>query len=261
MTVGGDIATPAKAAASAKVTGRASPIRPFEAMRALAHLANDPEDTHQVFRIEAALRGHSGLRLFERFVRTPVGAAVLVDRRKLLEPLEDQAALARLPDGSLGRAYLAFVQAENLSAGGLMQASVEEDLGLGADGQLLRDRLRDMHDLTHVITGYGRDVLGELCLLAFMYRQTGNRGSLVVVILSVVGFLRSGGARKAAGADLVGRKVVKKAGAALVEAFFNGRKGAWLPGLDWEALLAEDLQDLRRRLRIPTPAAYLALQA
>ena len=30
------------------------------------------------------------------------------------------------------------------------------------------DRLRDIHDLQHVMTGYGRDTLGELCLLSFM---------------------------------------------------------------------------------------------
>jgi ubiquinone biosynthesis protein COQ4 len=261
MTAQGEVAAPAEVPASAKVTARPNRIRPFEAVRALARLSRDPEDTRQVFIAMAALRGNSGLRFFQRFVRTPVGAAVLVDRRKLMDPLDDQAALARLPDGSLGRAYLAFMQQENLSAAGLMQVSEDEDLGLGADGRLVRDRERDMHDLTHVVTGYGRDLLGEICLQAFMYRQTGNRGSLVIVIASVVGFLGSGRARKAAGADLVARGVVKKAGKAMVEAFFNGRKGAWLPGLDWESLLVEDLQDLRRRLGVPAPATYLALQA
>ncbi len=37
-------------------------------------------------------------------------------------------------------------------------------------------RLRDMHDLWHVVTGYGRDSFGEACLLAFSYAQTRNRG-------------------------------------------------------------------------------------
>ena len=33
-----------------------------------------------------------------------------------------------------------------------------------------------MHDLWHVTTGYGRDALGELSLLAFTYAQEQNRG-------------------------------------------------------------------------------------
>jgi len=255
MTAQGDVT-------AASATGRGSnPIRPMEAIRALVALSKDPQDTRQVFRAEAALRGNTGKRLFKRFVRTPVGAAVLADRRRLMDPLDDHAALARLPEGSLGRAYLAFMQEENLSAAGLVMVSEDEDLGLGADGRLVRDRIRDMHDLNHVIAGYGRDPLGELCLITFMYRQTGNRGYIVIAILAVFAFLKSGGARKSTGADLVERKVVKKAGWALVEAFMNGAKGAWLPGLDWESLLAEDLAGLRRRLGVAPPVTYLALQA
>jgi hypothetical protein len=32
-------------------------------------------------------------------------------------------------------------------------------------------RLRDTHDLMHVLSGYGRDALGEQCVLAFTYGQ------------------------------------------------------------------------------------------
>ena len=33
------------------------------------------------------------------------------------------------------------------------------------------NRQRDIHDLLHVLTGYGRDALGEQCVLAFTYSQ------------------------------------------------------------------------------------------
>ena len=39
------------------------------------------------------------------------------------------------------------------------------------DERWMGERLRDIHDLFHVITGYGRDALGELCLLAFTNAQ------------------------------------------------------------------------------------------
>ena len=33
-------------------------------------------------------------------------------------------------------------------------------------------RNRDTHDLLHVLTGYGRDAVGEQCVLAFTYGQS-----------------------------------------------------------------------------------------
>ena len=45
------------------------------------------------------------------------------------------------------------------------------------------ERQRDAHDLWHVSTGYGRDPLGELCLLAVTWRQLGNPGILLMSII------------------------------------------------------------------------------
>jgi len=47
-----------------------------------------------------------------------------------------------------------------------------------------------MHDLWHVATGYGRDLVGEASLLAFSYAQTRNRG--VGLIVAVAGLRASG---------------------------------------------------------------------
>jgi ubiquinone biosynthesis protein COQ4 len=221
-------------------------LRPFEALRAVSRLLRDPEDTRQVFTVIAALRGRTGERLFKRFAKSPTGAAVLAEHRRLLDRLEDEDALARLPEASLGRTYLDFMRAQNLSADGLVMASEGFDAdNPDPDTRLFRDRLRDMHDLNHVLTGYGRDPLGELCLLAFMYSQTGNRGGALIALMGMGKFPKGPTGRAA-------RR-------ALFEGFRNGRKAPWMPGLDWEALLAEDLSGLRRRLGVPSPAAYRAL--
>src|SRR3546814_18661604 len=45
---------------------------------------------------------------------------------------------------------------------------------------LYGDRLRDTHDLFHILTGYGRDALGEQCVLAFSYSQTPSWGTLFI---------------------------------------------------------------------------------
>ena len=66
--------------------------------------------------------------------------------------------------------------AEASEAGGL------EDLG-DPDVSLYRRRLRDSHDLFHDVAGYGRDALGELCVLSFGTAQFYNHG--IAFILGV----------------------------------------------------------------------------
>jgi ubiquinone biosynthesis protein COQ4 len=49
-----------------------------------------------------------------------------------------------------------------------------------------------------------------------------------------------------------GPKVVK----AIWEGFRNGRRAAWLPGEDYDRLLAQPFAEARARLNITMPAAY-----
>ncbi len=221
-------------------------MQPLVAARALKTLIRDPEDTAQVFAIIRAMSGSSLERGFERFIRLPLGRQVIEERRSLLDTLSDREALRALPPGSLGRAYLKFVESEQLTADGLVAAS---DGDAGQDNewqQRFGERLRDMHDLWHTLTGYGRDELGELCLLAFTYAQNRNRGIGLIVLIGAL-------------------KMSKHLGVGVFRAalrgYRDGRQSAWLPGEDWEALLAEPLDDLRRRLNIAEPVPYEALRA
>ena len=73
----------------------------------------------------------------------------------------------RLLAGTLGRAYYDFMASENLSAEGLVKAST---IPQSTDDSIwFRERNREMHDLLHIVSGYGRklsieqtgDCLGE----------------------------------------------------------------------------------------------------
>jgi ubiquinone biosynthesis protein COQ4 len=214
-----------------------SRLRPLEAIRA-TRILMATGDTRQVFVILRAMRGGSGRRNFRRFARSPVGKAILVERRDLLAVLTDHEGLSQLPEGSLGRAYLDFMKFENLSAQGLVDAS--KDWGndqVTADVQFFRARMRELHDVTHSVTGYGRDPLGELCLLAFMFRHQGNLGMLMIVALAW--HRLSASARKAVG-----------------EAWRNGKRAKWFPAQDWERLLINPLEEVRRQLRVGSPELY-----
>src|SRR6201996_250290 len=217
-------------------------LRPLEAVKAVRRLMANPDDTRQVFLILRAMRGRSGIRLFQRFQKSEMGARILGEHRSLFATLSDRAALAALPEGSLGRDYERFMAAENLSPEGLVAPSqAYRDDVVTADVALFRDRMRDMHDLTHTLTGYGRDPLGELCLLAFMYSHTGNLG---MALIALMGFARleSRTARRA-----------------VIEAWRHGRKAHWFADMDWEAMLSEQLNGLRRRFAIAEPKAYRAV--
>jgi ubiquinone biosynthesis protein COQ4 len=218
-------------------------LRPLQAVKAVRRLLANPDATEEVFAILKAMRGRSGIRLFERFRKSPMGARILIEHRSLFATLSDSEKLAALPEGSLGRCYQRFMAAENLSPQGLVAPSqIWDEEPLSPEARLFRERMRDMHDLTHALTGYGRDPLGELCLLAFTFSHTGNPGMGLIVLM---GFLKVKAWRL--------RRAV-------LEAIRHGYQArCWFPEMDWESLLSQPLLDLRRRFGISEPKAYRAV--
>ncbi|HWA62409.1 MAG TPA: Coq4 family protein [Caulobacteraceae bacterium] len=222
----------------------------LRAFGALRRLFRDKEDTSQVFEIMRALNGDSAAKGYEQLLRHPGGGRIAYDRTELAARLMDDAWLDSFAPGTVGAAYRDFVRGENLSAEGLADESRK---GL-ADGQAdIRHpyawygrRIRDTHDIWHILTGYGRDGLGELCLVAFSYPQTKSLGW---AFIAWGGFLRAKGE--------AGRPYRK----AVLEGFRRGKAAAWLPGEDYEALLNEPLEAARRRLGLTPPVAYQAIPA
>jgi ubiquinone biosynthesis protein COQ4 len=218
-------------------------IHPIAAFRAMRALMRNREDTRQVFVLNEALRGKTTLRQFARFRRTEIGRAVLAERRQLLTPLADRAALAALPAGTLGRGYYEFMASEDLSAEGLVEASnFRETLPTGDELTLFRERNREMHDLLHIVAGYGRDPLGEACLVAFSFAQTGLKGFAVIATIAAFRIARR----------LRGRPVLR----AVYEAYWQGRRAAWLIGADWENLLSQPVDSIRAQFRVSAPSYY-----
>jgi ubiquinone biosynthesis protein COQ4 len=208
---------------------------------------SDGENTQQVFLLIEALRGKTTLRQFARFRQTESGRAVLGENRRLLDRLNDRATLAVLPAGSLGRGYYDFMAAEDLSAEGLVEMSKITRSPASDDVTLFRERNREMHDLLHVVTGYGRDPLGEACLVAFSYAQTGLKGFAVIAIYAARKIARS--------------RPDQPVRRAVFEGYRHGRSAGWLPGADWEALLAQPVEAIRAQFAVKQPTYYRAILA
>ena len=222
-------------------------MQPIVAIKALRRLIADPEQTHEVFIIVRALSGPALRDGFLQFAGTQTGRDILREKRSLLKTLQDREALASLAPNSLGRQYLSWVQAENLDADGLVEASDQGEFeNMEPDMRLFGERQRDQHDLWHTLTRYGRDELGEACLLAFTYAQTKNRGVGAICV---------------AGALKLSRHYGSGTFRAMSRAYKDGRKAAWLPGQDWEALLARPIDEVRQTLRIDPPQRYFDLRS
>mgnify|MGYP001817801230 FL=1 len=111
-------------------------MQPLKAARAMRELFADPDDTQQVFEIIEAMQGPALLRMHRRLRVSKVGRRLLTEQPDLVPLLKDRDALRALPTGSLGRAYLDFVESEGITADGLVAASDVKRRG-DAEGELL----------------------------------------------------------------------------------------------------------------------------
>lgn len=220
---------------------RATPKNdPIAALRALRVLYGDPDALPKVFEVIESLPGRAPARMLARARSSPDGRALLEEKPDLRARLSDRAALLALPAGSLGRAYLELTEREGISADGIVQANEAARHGevpdVDPDLLWLGDRMRDTHDLWHVVTGYGTDVLGEVALLAFSFAQTRHVGVALVCSLALARGLPATGLMR--------------------RAFRDGADAAWLPAVRWESLLALPLADVRARLEVRPAPAY-----
>lgn len=224
---------------------RSIQFAPRRAFRAARTLAADPDALSEVFTLIEALSLDTAARIHRRLQKSASGRRLLSERPDIVRLLADRAALARLPEGSLGRAYLDFVEREKISAEGIIAASVEGTRStLPPPFDYVHARLRDTHDLWHAAVGIHGDVLGETVLLAFMFAQLWNPAIALIVGIGVV---------KMAGHADVGRLVL--------EGFRRGLQAAWLPEQDWESLLPLPLDEVRARLKLAPPIDYQPLRS
>ncbi|MGY6551770.1 MAG: Coq4 family protein [Erythrobacter sp.] len=219
--------------------------RPVRAVKSFQALIKDKEDTSLVFKIFESLPSGSFMTRARDLCLSERGEMLRATEPKLPEILDDHAALRRTPKGSLAHAYCDFMEAEGLTAAGLVAEA--ESLGRTKYPDLLQwfmERSRDTHDLFHVLTGYGRDALGEQCVLLFTHGQSPSQGHLLI------GY---------AGAYNI-KKMIRNSAAPVVgavrEAHRTGKGAPSLMAQSIREILAQPLDEVRRNLRIPEPALY-----
>lgn len=222
-------------------------VRRFHAAMSVMKLLVNKEDTRQVFEIVTALAGKNSQRMFRRFVGSDYGRQVVSQPIRLQELLNRRDYLRSLPEGSLGRIYLNFMESEGLTPNGIIDAA--EEAGFDYHSPTQFEEFRQMfihsevsHDVWHVLSGYGRDTLGELCLLGFTHAQNRNPGFRLIVFIGAI----------AAKFEQPSLPIWR----AINQGIDIGKKSAWLLEHDLEPLLPMPLEDVRRRLNIAEPTVY-----
>ena len=218
--------------------------QPLVALRHFRELLKDKENTAEVFKIYEALPSKQFMPRVRELTLSAHGEALRASEPFLPSFLDDHDALRRLPKGSVAHAYCDFMENEGLSAAGLVEESEKAGRPTYPDlVQWFGFRQRDTHDLMHVLTGYGRDALGEQCVLLFTHGQSPSQGHL---LLGYAGSLHI-------------KKLVKSAAPVMKatrEAHRTGKACPPIVSLSIRELLAKDLAEARRELNIPDPVWY-----
>ncbi len=208
-------------------------------------LIKDKEDTSLVFKIYESLPSATFLQRVRDLTLSDYGEALRRSEPRLPDILDDHASLRRTLRGSLAHAYCDFMEAEGLSAAGLVAEA--EKLGRTKYPDLVQwfmERSRDTHDLFHVLTGYGRDALGEQCVLLFTHGQAPSHGHLLI------------GYAGAANIKLMVKGSKAPVFAAVSEAKRSGKRAEKLIAQPIRELLAMPIADVRARLKIGQARRY-----
>jgi ubiquinone biosynthesis protein COQ4 len=207
-------------------------------------LLKDKEETSHVFKIFESLPSKQFMPRVRALTLSDEGERLRAEEPFLPPILDDHEALRRLPRGTVAHAYCDFMESEGLTAAGLVAEA--EKLGNPNYGDLVEwfgFRQRDTHDLMHVLTGYGRDGLGEQCVLLFTHGQSPSHGHLLIGYAGALNI----------------KKVVKSRAPVWRACRQAHRTGAACPSLvamSIRELLAKELRQARAELHIPDPHWY-----
>jgi ubiquinone biosynthesis protein Coq4 len=192
-------------------------------------LAMNPERTKLLFDIADALYRLDAFDDGFKLITAEPSARRIIDERRLLERF-DLDAFMELPTGSLGRAFAEHMKTNNLDPYFYRDSAIIDDFSF------VIMRMRQTHDLWHVVTGFKTDVPGELAAQAFQMTYVNLPGSIVVV----------GGALLRA--VLTRPQEVGEVVDSIAKGVLKGKQVRDLFGYDWEANWSRPLSEVRAEL-------------
>ncbi len=207
-------------------------IRWRRALAALSRLLDNPEDTEQVLIFTSYANAGSSAERFEHFFTDPRGQQLFADRRALDSHTIDLEALYALPSGTLGHAYASFMKRHRLTPN--VFDGPPDDVTDPRRSYVIQ-RMRQTHDLWHVVTNAETDPAGEVALQAFYWAQLGAPASGIIAALGTLKTLRHE------------PRIVRD----VLAMMKLGRTADRMPTFNWEDHWATPVTEVRKLLHLP----------
>jgi ubiquinone biosynthesis protein COQ4 len=210
------------------------------AFEALATVMADPARTDQVLVFSTYANAGTMYRRLHRFYDDPRGQRLFDEHRTIDSHTIDLDALAALPEDTFGYAYAKFLRTRGITPE-IFDGTPEHVSDPRA--AYVMQRMRQTHDLWHVVTGHETDPFGEIALQAFTFGQIGAPSTLVLTAAGTINF----------------RRLRPGLGRAVIAAFRAGRAANPFVVFAWEDHWATPLVEVQRLLNVtPLPGSFAA---
>ncbi len=140
----------------------------------LLRVSRNPDDTQAALNMGPCLYELGHIRQTRDKISAVLHDADFMKKQKLLGPVDLQI-LKNCPQGSLGHTFANHMLSHNLDPYFYNHVQITND------ESYIMMRLRQTHDLWHVITGLSTSFQDELALQAFMFAQTGAPLSTLLI--------------------------------------------------------------------------------
>lgn len=191
----------------------------------------NPEGTQSVFDMEDGLRKSQSTCELLRFTSKDAGVRSMIDER-YLKPIPDTESLGKLGKKTLGYRYFHHLDSMGFDPDYYRKIDVESDI------DYVMMRIRQTHDIWHVITGFDTHPLGEIAVKAVELAQTHRPMAAAICAGGVFRYMLK---EPEHFADCL---------ESIVAGYHMGLQSRALLAMKWEELWDRDLQTLRQELGV-----------
>ncbi|KAI8304880.1 Ubiquinone biosynthesis protein [Colletotrichum sp. SAR11_240] len=180
-------------------------------------------------------------RLRDAMLADPTGRRILRDRPRMTSTTLNLDRLRQLPDNSVGRAYVGWLDAEGVSPDTRTSVRFIDD----PECAYVMQRYRECHDFYHALTGLPVVREGEVALKAFEFANT----LIPMTGLATLSYVTMKTGERRRFREIYGPWAVR-----------NGLRAKEVINVYWEEQMERDVDELRAELGIERPPNMRAIR-